>query len=136
MKYLYYLTIVFITFTVFNCANDSENDLIDVVSDEPVDDDNDPDTDPVPTLITYNDDIASIISSSNCLPCHNNPPLPGTPNSLTNFREVMTSVQTNLIDRISRPTGSGGAMPLGASRLPQALIDQVIQWEIDGFLEE
>ena len=120
MKKVYLILIGIISLITYNCATDSISDLEDVL--------------PINTTITYDENVAPIMNN-NCIECHSNPPQNGAPIPLTTFEEVRTSTQNNLIDRISRSTGAPGAMPLGASRLPQGLIDQVIQWETDGFLE-
>jgi len=106
----------------FSCTNDSEEDLIEVI--EP------------PILVTYNTDI-KIIMDNNCLACHTNPPVNGAPMPLINYDNVMEAVENrDLINRISKQAGESGAMPLGGPRLPQNLIDLVMQWEADGLLEE
>ncbi|BAO75741.1 hypothetical protein WPG_1511 [Winogradskyella sp. PG-2] len=71
---------------------------------------------------------------TNCISCHNSPPINGAPMSLTTFSDVKNSVENrNLIERISANDAS--VMPAGGPRLPQNLIDLVIQWETEG-LEE
>jgi len=52
------------------------------------------------------------------------------------FENVKNGVENNnLINRISKQAGESGAMPFGGPRLPQNLIDLLIQWEADGLLE-
>ncbi|WOD44281.1 hypothetical protein [Hwangdonia lutea] len=104
------------------CTNTSTDDLIDKEA--------------LPKLITYNSDVKPIIDN-NCIMCHSNPPVNGAPISLTTYTEVKNAVQINgLIGRISKQAGEAGAMPLGGPRLPQNLIDQIIQWQADGLLEQ
>jgi uncharacterized membrane protein len=102
------------------CTNDSTSDLID--------------TTPVENA-TYTEHIKPIITD-NCIMCHSNPPQNGAPIPLTTYQNVKDAVETHgLIDRISRPQGAPGMMPNGGTRLPQNLIDLIIQWEDQGFQE-
>jgi len=113
--------LIFIGSTIFSCTNTSEEDLIDVIV--------------PPVLVTYNTDI-KVIMDNNCLGCHSNPPVNGANVPLVNFDGVKSAVENNnLISRISGQIGDGGFMPLGGPRLPQNLIDLVVQWEEDGLLE-
>lgn len=126
MKKIYLILIVF---TIYSCTNDSISDLIPV--EEEIEGEGEP--------ITFITDVQPIINN-NCMPCHDNPPRNGAPISLTTFEEVMTATQVTggngVIDRISRQPGQAGFMPLGRSRLPQNLIDLIIEWRDEGFLEE
>ena len=113
--------IVTLAFLVISCTNASENDLIDQV---------DPDV-----VITYTEQIKPIFDS-NCVACHSNPAINGAGVPLTTLSEVQSSIEnTNLIDRINRQSGEGGFMPLGGSRIPQASIDLIIQWQTERFAE-
>jgi hypothetical protein len=90
--------------------------------------------DPGPLAVTYQD-VAPTFNSV-CLACHSNPPQNGAPMSLTSFENVRDAVlNRDLIDRISRDEGASGLMPLGGQRLPQENINQIVQWEADGLLE-
>ncbi|WGD34951.1 hypothetical protein [Olleya sp. YS] len=115
------LIITFVSLTIFSCSNNSEDDLID--------------TTPIPEgqKVTYTADIKSIMDN-NCTSCHSNPPVNGAPNSLMTFQDVSNQANT-VLNRISLQSGEGGAMPLGAPRLPQASIDLFQQWIDDGLLE-
>ena len=106
---------------LLSCTHASENDLIE---------------DTVPNIsITYNTDIKPIIDN-NCITCHNNPPINGAPMPLLTYNQVKEAVENrNLINRIST-NDLGFVMPLGGPRLPQNLIDLVLQWETDGLAEE
>jgi hypothetical protein len=105
---------------LFSCTNTSEEDLIDAT--------------PIPTLVTYTDNVKSIIDN-NCIVCHNNPPENGAPMSLLTFENVKDAVNNrDLIERIST-NDLGFMMPFGGPRLPQNLIDIVVQWQDDGLLE-
>jgi len=116
--------IVLLVFTIsilFSCTNVSEDDLIDVI--EP------------PLVVTYDADI-KIIIDNNCLDCHIQPPVNGAAIPLLIYDNVKNAVENNdLISRISKQAGESGAMPFSGPRLPQSLIDLVIQWEADGLLE-
>ncbi|WP_418602968.1 hypothetical protein [Hwangdonia sp.] len=115
-----FITLVFTAFILLGCSHTSTDDLTD--------------TQPLPTLVTYNN-IKSTINN-NCIFCHSNPPVNGAPISLTTYNEVKNAVQINgLVGRISKQVGEAGAMPLGGPRLPQNLIDEIIQWQADGLLE-
>lgn len=107
-------------FVLYSCANDSEEDLIDQM--------------PMPQLITYNDNIKAIIDN-NCINCHSDPPVNGAPYSLMDYNAVKNNV-ASIINRISLQQGQGGLMPLGGARLPQNIIDEVVQWQTDGLFEQ
>ncbi|WP_460219582.1 hypothetical protein [Psychroserpens sp. MEBiC05023] len=103
-----------------SCTSVSEEDLIDAT--------------PIPTVVSYNDNVKSIIDN-NCISCHNNPPINGAPISLITYTDVRTAIESNdLIARISS-NDQGFLMPFGGPRLPQNLIDIIVQWEADGLLE-
>jgi len=104
---------------LLNCANDSEEDLIDST--------------PLPGLVTYVDDVKLIIDN-NCINCHSDPPVNSAPISLVNYTQVKDAVQNhNLIGRIDG--SSPPLMPQGGPKLPQNLIDIINQWEADGLPE-
>lgn len=99
------------------CTNDSTDDLIGEVPTE---------------TITYNEHVRTIINN-NCIICHGTNPANGAPMSLTTYENVREAIiNRGLIDRISREQGAQGMMPNGGTRLPQNLIDIIIQWEADG----
>ncbi len=116
-KYLLYFASLF---CLTNCSYNSEDDLTeDVIIEE---------------FVTYQDNIKSVIDT-NCIFCHSNPPVNGAPMSLITYNDVKNAVENRgLIDRISS-TDAGFVMPFGGPRLPQNLIDLVIQWEQEGLLE-
>ena len=103
------------------CTAVSEEDLID--------------TTPLPVIVTYNENIKPIINN-NCIVCHSNPPQNAAPMPLVSYENVKEAVQNrNLIGRISS-NDPAFLMPLGGPRLPQNLIDIIIQWNEDGLIEE
>lgn len=109
-----------VCFIQFSCTNVSEDDLIDAT--------------PLPVKVTYIDNVKSIIDN-NCISCHNNPPTNGAPMSLLLYDNVKDAIKNrNLIGRISGT--SGALMPQGGQKLPQNVIDIIIQWETDGLLEQ
>jgi uncharacterized membrane protein len=121
MKKIIYIAILTILVVFSSCTSVSEEDLINST--------------PPPILVTYEADVQSTLSN-NCIFCHNNPPVNGASTSLLTYDNVVISVENNnLISRISSQPGQSGAMPLGGPRLPQNLIDLIIQWEADGFIE-
>ena len=115
-KIIFYASIFGLMFAINSCANDSEDDLIDET--------------PIPQLVTYNSKIKSIIDN-NCISCHANPPV----NGKNDYEAVKNNVST-VINRISKQEGESGLMPIGGPRLPQNLIDEVVQWQTDGLLEQ
>jgi uncharacterized lipoprotein NlpE involved in copper resistance len=116
------LFLCFVSLIIIGCTNVSEDDLIDVQ--------------PLPTFVTYNDNV-KIIIDDNCLNCHIQPPVNGATIPLLIYTNVKNAVENNnLIGRISSQAGDPGAMPFGGPRLPQNLIDIIIQWEADGLLEQ
>jgi uncharacterized membrane protein len=106
-----------------SCSSVSEDDLIEPIILE------------TNETVNYTEDIQPIIEN-NCTICHSNPPVNGAPMSLVTYINVVNAVNNNdLINRISRAAGEAGAMPLGGPKLPQNLIDLIIQWQEDGLLE-
>ncbi|WP_223032802.1 hypothetical protein [Hanstruepera marina] len=120
MKTFQYIVIVFLLIS-YSCTSVSEEDLID-------------DAPPEDTSVTYNQHVKSIIDN-NCISCHSMPPENGAPMSLINYNDVKDAMlNRGLVERISSDN-LGFLMPFGGPRLPQNLIDTVVQWEEDGLLE-
>ena len=112
--------LVALLFALYGCSNESTSDLIDDTQFENV---------------SYAANVKSIIDN-NCISCHGTIPSNGAPMPLTTYQNVKDAVTTRgLIDRISRGESETGHMPLGGPRLPQNLIDIIIQWESEGFPE-
>lgn len=85
-------------------------------------------------FVTFND--VRFVFDDACQQCHSSPPQNGAPMPLVTYGQVKNAVETRgLLDRISRPEGEQGLMPLGGPRLPQSTIDLIFQWEADGLLE-
>jgi uncharacterized membrane protein len=85
-------------------------------------------------LVTFQD--VRFVFDNICQQCHSNPPQNGAPMPLVTYTNVKQAVENRgLIDRISRPEGAQGLMPLGGPRLPQTTIDLIMQWNEDGLLE-
>ena len=124
MKVTKLIVLSFLTFALISCANDSEDDLTDVV------DITDPDPDG--SVVTYVDNIEPIMQSS-CVGCHASPPVNGAPFALINFSQVSARAG-GILNRMSRQSGTPGAMP-PSGRLPQSTIDLVEKWIADGALE-
>jgi len=107
-----------ISITAFNCSNSSSDDLM-------------TDPDPTPTVVSYDANIKSIMSS-NCTSCHGSTPTNGAPMSLTTYTQVKNAVENRgLISRInsvSSPMPTGGLMPKATRDLVQA-------WKDGGFIE-
>jgi len=119
-KITLFIISISLIFNFFSCANDSEEDLINQI--------------PIPQLVTYDGSIKLIIDT-NCIICHSNPPVNGAPFSLIDYDVVKNNI-SSIINRISRQEGQVGLMPAGGPRLPQTLIDEIIQWLTDGLLEQ
>lgn len=120
MKKTKIILIFGIVFVTLSCTNDSEDDLIDVNPE---------------VNITYTNTVKSIIDN-NCLFCHGATPSNGAPMSLNTYALVKDAVlNRGLIDRISRNQGESGMMPLGGTRLPQATINQIIEWNTNSLPE-
>lgn len=116
-KHILYLITLTLT---LSCSYSSEDDLID--------------TTPIPEVVTYSNNVKPIIDN-NCISCHSNPPINGAPISLITYNDVKNAVENNgLISRISS-NDLGFVMPFGGPRLPQNLIDIIIEWEEDGLLD-
>ena len=119
MKYKFPIISVLFLLFFSGCAENSTDDLIGV------------DT----ATVRYTTQVKNIIDS-NCLFCHQNPPINGAPMRLTTYEDVKNAILTRgLLDRISRPQGAPGMMPNGGTRLPQPLIDQIVTWQNQGFAE-
>ena len=117
MKIIKVITLAFLTLSVLSCANDSEDDLVDVVDN--------PGNNPDGSQVTYVDNIEPIIQSS-CTGCHANPPRNGAPFPLINFSQVSQRAG-GILNRMSRQSGTPGAMP-PSGRLPQSTRDLVDEW--------
>ncbi|PVW12399.1 hypothetical protein DDV96_14890 [Marixanthomonas spongiae] len=115
------LIVVTLTILLTGCTTVSQDDL--TVSS------------PISEVVTYSDNVKPIINN-NCIICHSNPPQNGALMPLINYETVKEAVQNrNLIGRISNEDPVF-LMPPGGPKLPQNLIDVVIQWNKDGLIEE
>lgn len=102
------------------CTKTELNDLIEPSSED---------------LITYTENVRPIILN-NCIVCHSDPPVNNAPMALTTYSKVKNAIENRgLLDRIQRQAGAPGAMPLGGPRLPQNLINIILRWKEDGFIE-
>jgi len=115
-----FITIMLSIITI-SCENDSESDLIEIV-------------DPV-QLVTYENTTKAIIDT-NCILCHNDPPINFAPMPLLTFTQVTEAIENRgLINRISTED-INAVMPPGGPRLPQSTIDLIIQWNNEGLPEQ
>ena len=102
---------VFTLFMTITCSSDSDDNLI------PVD-------------ITYTNTVKDIIDN-NCLNCHSSPPVNDAPMALISYENVKIAVQNlGLIGQVE-----SGAMPQNASKLSEANIKGIKDWQIGGFKE-
>lgn len=107
------------TLLLFSCSSTSPEDLID----------NTPITEPV----KYVTDVFPIVESQ-CLACHNDNFASGN-NSYSSYAQFREATENgNVIDRITRNLGDPLTMPQGG-QLPQNSINLILQWQIDGYLE-
>ena len=119
MKNLKYLAALVVLLS-YNCTNVSEEDLIDNT--------------PPPEFVNFDEDIR-VIFENNCWNCHGTTPTNGATTSLVFYNQVVNGIENNnVIERIEWQSGFN-PMPLGAPQLPQNLIDLIILWEEEGFLE-
>ncbi|WP_213522875.1 hypothetical protein [Nonlabens sp.] len=117
MKYTFFS--IFAALTLASCSNTSPDDLVD-------------DT-PITTTIKYTTDIFPIVESQ-CLSCHNDNSASGN-NSYSSYTQFRNATENgNVIDRITRSVGDPLLMPQGG-QLPQNSIDIILQWQLDGYLE-
>lgn len=87
----------------------------------------------IPTNVTYSENVRPIIQS-NCIRCHQEPPINGAPMPLIDYDKVKQAIlERGLLDRISRAQGSQGLMPNGGPRLSQTNIDIIKKWRAQGF---
>jgi mono/diheme cytochrome c family protein len=119
MRFITKLAPMSVILVLAGCTNDSTDDLVaNAITPE--------------TNVTYTQNVATIINN-NCIICHGTTPANGAPMSLTTYEAVKQAIlERGLIDRISRPQGAEGMMPNGGTRLPQATIDIIIQWQAQG----
>ncbi|MBQ4821764.1 hypothetical protein [Aquimarina sp. MMG016] len=118
----YFLKFLILCIVLANisCENDSEDDLVEVISVE---------------LVTYENTIKTIIDD-NCVFCHNDPPINFAPMPLLTYDQVKEAVDNRgLLNRVSSEDISF-LMPSGGPRLPQSTIDLILQWNTDGLLEQ
>ncbi|TCK68930.1 hypothetical protein DFQ05_0440 [Winogradskyella wandonensis] len=122
MKNYKYILATLLISVMLSCTNVSEEDLIDNT--------------PPPVLVSFQDDIKPIFDN-NCVTCHGDTPQNfGAQTSLRNHGEIVFGIENNnLVNRISAQPGEAGAMPLTGVRLPQNLIDLIIQWQEEGLLD-
>jgi len=119
MKYKLLCTIFLMALLLPSCSENSTDDLI-LVNTE---------------TVKYNSQIKNIIDT-NCISCHQSPPINGAPMRLTTYQDVKNAIlNRGLIDRITRTQGAPGMMPSGGTKLPQQLIDQIVSWQNEGFAE-
>lgn len=121
MKIKINFCLIAIIFSIMSCTSVSQEDLIEPII--------------LPNLVTYNDDVKPIISS-NCITCHNSGPNAFGPFPLETYDEVKDKAENGaLLVRIQLPDGDPAIMP-ATGKMPQNLIDVIVAWAEDGYLEE
>lgn len=107
--------------SAISCTSVSEDDLLEPII--------------LPNLVTYIDDVKPIISS-NCITCHNSDVNAFGPFPLETYSEVKDKAENGpLLFRIQLPDGDPSIMP-ATGKMPQNLIDIIVAWANDGYLEE
>jgi len=110
---------VFIFLIILSCASDSQSDLVEAINIDKV---------------TYIDNVKTIIDS-NCIVCHNSGPNPIGPFPLETYSQVKDKAQNGqLLVRIQLPAGDPSVMPK-TGKMPQQLIDVIVAWADQGYLE-
>lgn len=110
-----------ILFSATSCTSVSEEDLLEPII--------------IPDLTTYEVDVKPIISA-NCVTCHNSSPNAFSPFPLETYEEVRDKSENGtLLTRIQLPDGDPFIMPV-TGKMPQNLIDIIVAWADDGFVEE
>ena len=128
LKRLIYIFVMSTLF--FACTSNSSDDLQDNPDPDPTDDNPDPtDDDPTPSLVTYNDDVKSILDGT-CVRCHGNPLTSGAPFALITYDQAKNNIST-ILDRIN---DINDPMP-PAGLMSQSNRDIIEQWQTDGLLE-
>lgn len=85
--------------------------------------------------ITYTNRIKVIIDS-NCIACHNSDADAIGPFPLETYEQVKDKVENGqLLVRIQLEQGDGSLMPQGGDRLSQGLINDILSWQDEGYLE-
>lgn len=113
------IALLFLLSLLISCSNTSTEDLIDNT--------------PITETVKYSSDIFPIVESQ-CLSCHNDN-FPSGNNSYSTYSQFREATENgNVIDRITRDPGDPLIMPQGG-QLPQSSINLILQWEVDGYLE-
>lgn len=122
MKAFSVFSVLYISFILISCTNDSENDLVFPPQ-------------PSISIVKYSTDV-KIIIDNNCISCHATVPTNGAPMSLVTSNDVKGAILSRgLLNRISLSESAPGFMPLGGNRLSQNAINSIIKWQSDGFVE-
>jgi len=107
--------------STISCTSVSEEDLLEPII--------------ILDLTTYEVDVKPIISA-NCVTCHNSSPNAFGPFPLETYEEVRDKAENGpLLFRIQLPDGDPSIMP-ATGKMPQNLIDVIVAWAEDGFVEE
>ncbi|MDG1761165.1 MAG: hypothetical protein P8L72_05700 [Flavobacteriaceae bacterium] len=118
------IVLLFSFLLLASCGGDSSDDLVEKTED--------PTENPNETAAyTYTSHVKSIMTN-NCVSCHSSTPINGASSSLVTYEDVK-NYGTSIINRITRNEGEAGFMPKGGTKLPQNLIDQIIQWKEDEY---
>jgi len=88
-----------------------------------------------PDGTTTADTITFNASIGNCIVCHNSGPNPIAPFPLETYSQVRDKAENGpLLTRIQLPAGDPSIMPK-TGKMPQQLIDIIVAWADQGFLE-
>ncbi|MGQ2983014.1 c-type cytochrome [Flavobacterium sp.] len=114
-----YMAVPALAMALLSCESNTYEDL----QDNPV----------VEGNVTYEQHVKPIIAA-NCLSCHGDGGVSSF-RPLGTYAELKDAIQnTNLLDRIQRQNGEPGLMPQ-TGRMPQSNINMIVEWNMDGLLE-
>ncbi|WP_025741653.1 c-type cytochrome [Aquimarina pacifica] len=133
-----YIKNAFLILSFFICFSCNDSDDSSTMDDDSEQDNNtDDDTNsgnenPNPDkTTTYNADVKSIFDM-HCVSCHDDPPTNGAPFAMRTYAETIIGVNRDLVNRMQ---SINNPMP-PEGNLSQDIIDIILDWEADGFLEE
>lgn len=116
-----------ISLALFNCSDDSTDDLQEEMTSEEMTPETGGETGT--NLITYNGEISAIMSN-NCTQCHGSTPINGAQFSLNTFEQVRDRIERV----IARTNNAANPMPR-SGLMAVELREQIKKWQEDGLLE-
>ncbi len=129
MKYKNLVCALLMSTILFNCSDDSTDDLQGEMPNEEVTPETGIEPGTETNLITYNGEVRDIINN-NCTQCHGSTPTNGAPFSLSTFEQVSSRIGRV----IARINNEANPMPI-RGLMPTELRNQIKKWQDDGLLE-